>query len=363
MQLMANSVEAAYRDLVTSDVLRAVCEQVHFQRGDVLRSKGQHYRSMYLVTDGSVAIELDGDDGRPRTVISGPGTPVGEIGFLQGCVATATVTADSAVGALMMDNRALAQLSRDAPALAADLLRHLAETAQERTSYNLTHHPSVNLNPNTHAIDVYLCRGEEMLEKAKRLRYQVYCEELHRNSSHADHERKTLSDDLDTFGNTFIAVEGDEVIGTLRANVSSEGPLGVLEELYGMKASPFHPSATGICTKFIVKKAKRGSPAATKLISAVVRFGLQNSIKECYGDCIPSLLHYYKALGFVVSGPKFFHEENGPSLPLRLDVVKHGEKLSQDRGVRDDFKLYVKAQAIRLFDKIRDRGAKLLQPT
>ena len=38
----------------------------------------------------------------------------------------------------------------------------------------------------------------------------------------------------------------------------------------------------------------------------------------------PALLPYYKALGFKIAGQKFFHPENGPSHPMRLDLVKHG---------------------------------------
>ncbi|MFN8061240.1 MAG: hypothetical protein U0Q12_18915 [Vicinamibacterales bacterium] len=37
---------------------------------------------------------------------------------------------------------------------------------------------------------------------------------------------------------------------------------GELEELYSMPASSNHHHATGICTKFIVRKANRGGPVA-----------------------------------------------------------------------------------------------------
>ena len=49
-----------------------------------------------------------------------------------------------------------------------------------------------------------------------------------------------------------------------------------------MRASKHHPEATAVCTKFIVTKAKRGSPTSLKLISAVARYGLRNSVKETY---------------------------------------------------------------------------------
>jgi predicted GNAT family N-acyltransferase len=82
-----------------------------------------------------------------------------------------------------------------------------------------------------------------------------------------------------------------------------------------------HPQATAICTKFIVKRSRRGGPAAMKLISAMVRFGLRIDVKECYIDCIPALLPYYKALGFTIIGHQFFHRENGPSFPMTCSSI------------------------------------------
>jgi hypothetical protein len=73
-----------------------------------------------------------------KLVLSEPGSPIGEIGFLRGSSATATVTARTPTCALVIDDDMLARLEREQPAVNADLLRRLAETAQERTSFNLT---------------------------------------------------------------------------------------------------------------------------------------------------------------------------------------------------------------------------------
>jgi predicted GNAT family N-acyltransferase len=178
---------------------------------------------------------------------------------------------------------------------------------------------------------------------------------LGRHSPYADHDRKIIADHLDDAGNTFVAIEAGETIGTLRVNLCAHGPIGILEELYGMKASPHHPKATSICTKFVVKKSKRGSAASMKLIAAVVRYGIRNSVKECYIDCIPALLPYYKALGFRITGQEFFHRENGPSHPMVLDLAKHGESLSKEGGLRY-LSLIIRAQAIKWIDRIRGRA-------
>jgi predicted GNAT family N-acyltransferase len=341
------------RDIVTSNLFCTICQRVRFDSGEVIRRKGLHYSEMYLITGGQVEVDLETGDGASKMMLSDPGSPIGEIAFLRGCAATATVTALAATEALLISDETLSRLERDAPALTVEFLRHLAETAEERTSYNLTLFPRPIPSGHSSPLEIYLCRDKNMLENAKRLRYQVYCQELQRNSPYADHENKTISDDLDRFGHTFVAVEAAEIIGTLRTNFASQGPLGILTELYGMTTSPYHPEATCICTKFIVKRSRRGSAAASRLISALVRFGVQHSMKECFIDCVPTLLHYYKALGFTVAGKTFFHRENGPSVPMRLDVARHGATLSQENGARDDFKLYVKTHAIKLIERVR----------
>ena len=210
--------------------------------------------------------------------------------------------ARSPVRALVLDDPTLTRIEREQPALAVQLLCHLAEVAEERTSENLTFVSTPGSYADGRAIEVLLCRNPEMLEAAQRLRYEVYCEELERNSPYADHQRKTISDELDAAGHTFIAVENGETIGTIRANLPSQGPIGVLDELYGMKQSPYYPTRTAICTKFIVRKSRRRSLAAIRMIGAVARYGASHDIRECYADCVPGLLPYYRAMGFHSGG-------------------------------------------------------------
>lgn len=334
--------------------LESSCREVQFRPGERLRLGGQHYTDMYLLIDGKVEVDLVPGSRKDRLVLTGHGQPVGEIGFLRGSPATATVTALAPTRALLIDDPTLARLEAQQPAAIAALLRRLAEVADERTSQNLVLFPSAGIAGGG-GIEVLMCRDAEMLRRAQQLRYEVYCEELGRKSPFADHEKRIITDDLDRFGHTLIAIEAGEVIGTLRGNLPSEGPLGSLVQIYGMAASPHYPDGTAICTKFIVRKSKRGGPAAMKLISAMVRFGLRHGVKECFIDCVPSLLHYYQAVGFSVVGPKFLHRENGLSLPMAIDVVKHGPRLSTDQGPREYLKLFIKAQAIRVIDAVRGR--------
>lgn len=309
--------------------LSAYCPQRSFATGEVLRRNGQHYTKMYLITSGAVSVDL-GLGEAPLTPDIGPrGLPIGEIGFLKGLPATADVTASTDVTALEITDAELTEIESRAPDLAVELLRFLATTADERTSQNLELSAALPGGKNAQSIRILLCRDAEMHNAAQRLRYAVYCTELGRQSPNADHERHIIKDDLDEFGHTFIAVEDGQTIGTLRANRPSEGTIGILERLYGMKKSPHNPDATVICTKFIIATNKRTSAAGIKLISAFARFGVQHNLHECYIDCIPSLRPFYTGIGFRKSADKFLHRENGPSIPMMLDLVKSRRRIER----------------------------------
>jgi N-acyl-L-homoserine lactone synthetase len=340
---------------VWTPFLQSVCPSVLLNRGDALREKGQFYTDMFLLLDGSIEVDFKG--ARPKKILTVPagGLPIGEISFLRGVPATATVTASQPCRALIINDQVLHEVESWNAEAAVTLLRYLAEIEQERTSENLLFGAKSYLPNRGSAIEVRLCRNAGMLETAQRLRYRVYCEELGRKSPFADHQRKIITDEFDSFGHTFIALENERIVGTLRANIARDGSLGLAEELYGMRSSPHHPGATGICTKFIVEKSKRGSPVAMKLISAVVQYGLRREIKECYIDCVPTLLHYYRALGFKISGQKFLHRENGLSYPMVLDLDRHGRRLGEEQGVREYLKLFAKAQSIRFAELFRRR--------
>ena len=232
----------------------------------------------------------------------------------------------------------------------------MAEVAEERATFNFLTAKRGRSYAKASNIEVLICRTDEMLKRAQRLRYEVYCEELGRKSPYADHAQRIISDDLDRFANTFIAVDGDEVLGTLRSNEAGLGPLGILETLYGMNGSVHHPRATAVCTKFVVRKSRRGGATAFKLIAAVVKYGLERQVKECYIDCIPSLLPYYKAMGFVSCGQRFLHRENGPSDPLRLDLEKYGKRLATEMGPLSFLMFYLRAQFFKLGSRLAPAG-------
>lgn len=330
--------------------MAGLCERREFAPGDLLRKKGEHYRNMYLITDGEAAVELEPDNPSLTPIIRGPGQPIGEIGFLRGTPANAFVTARDGVHVLVIDDAILERIEDEKPELVVQLLQKLAEIADDRTSYSLTLADEHILDDKPQDIEVRLCRNAGQLVQAQQLRYEVYCGELGRNSPSANHEKKIIADKLDDFAHCFIALCKGEIIGTIRINYTKDGSLGALEGLYGMSDSSHHPGHTGICTKFIVKRAHRKGRTAMQLVSQATQFGLRHDMKECYIDCVPKLVHYYRAMGFKPSGKKFFHPENGPSLPMNLDLVRYGNVLAGDMGIQRMVKFYMKAKAMKIAD-------------
>lgn len=299
-----------------------------FQAGASIRSRGRLYPDMYIILQGQVNVEL-GDSLSAKLVSEG--FPIGEIGFLRGLPATADVTALRPTKMLVIDALAFSKFESEQPKIASELLKRLASIAEERSSYNLTYvDPSSSINDKKTTI--IICRDNHMLLAAQKLRYEVYCKELQRQSPFADHDTEIISDKLDSFGYTFLAIQGDEAIGTLRVNASSQGELSSLVHLYGMTRSPFYPQETAVVTKFIVKKTKRGTQTALKLILAAADFSCHNEWKEIYISCIVSLRPFYEKLGFTVSGDIFFSIDTGPNYPMKLSDRNAIDYFTNERG-------------------------------
>jgi hypothetical protein len=322
---MVNKQRPYFGDLGVLQVLGAFCRRIYFGPGDILRMRGHHYRDVYLITEGCVTLRPDGAGETMQAIERGPGETVGEASFLRGCAATATVTAKTGGSAVVVDDRALRRLEAEQPALAAGFYRYFPGTLEQWQVHGAAGIDGVQRSGPGTNIEVFLCRNDAMLTEACRLRYQEYCVELGRDSPNADHERKTIRDWLDDFGQTFIAVKDNQVVGTIRGNLSAEGSLGILEDWYGMDASIHHPQNTAVITKFAVRKSCRSSAVAMRLISAVRQYGKRLDVRECYIDCIPRLVPFFRLFGFRVAGRKFVHYENGPSYPMMVSLA-HNEK-------------------------------------
>lgn len=338
--------------------LRDFCEERVFAPGEQLRRKGEYYRHMYLLTEGDAVVDFGG--GTRDSVKVGPGSAIGEMSFLSGKPATAEVVSLTPVRALELDDATLERFESKRPDLIVALLRMLGAVMHERNAQDLIYAPGLASLERGASVEVLLCRDADMLGEAQALRYETYCVELGHNSVEADHERRNSADALDEKAYVFIARSGGGSIGTLRVNLASDGPLGMLERLYGMDRSAHHPTGTALCSKFVVKQGHRQGSAARQLIAAAVKLGLNHGVKELYVDATAQLLPFYRAMGFQYSAEKFFQRETGPSFPMMLDLSEHGAQFTEAMTPRQLFSLYVRSRFFKLADAVSASAARHL---
>jgi CRP-like cAMP-binding protein len=329
---VSSTGSSSTNEFIDPSLVREFCDEVVLAPGETLRTKGLLYATMYLLTAGEAEVAFDKTGKSAATITVGPGSPIGEISFITGVPATATVTAKTPTRAILITANAWREFEKKYPSTAVDLYRRLADVADGRLSHNVVFLGDETASQRKSSIEVVLCRSPQQLLEAQRIRYEVYCGELGRTSPYADHDKRTIADDLDGFGHVLLAIDNGAPVATLRVNATREGPLGALEELYGMASSPHHPQDTAISTKFIVKKDYRLGQASFHLMATALEFSQRFKIKHSFIDCVPHLLPFYRTLGFTQSAPAFLHRENGHSIPLMLDVERYAKRIARLTG-------------------------------
>jgi CRP-like cAMP-binding protein len=113
---------------IYADRLYPFCVRKNFSPGDVIRQNGHYYKDMYLITEGRVDVCLPGQ----MTIELGPGTPIGEIGFIWECCAVGTVIARTAVSAIVIDDGTLERMRRSDRDWVIDFCNFLTTVAEQR---------------------------------------------------------------------------------------------------------------------------------------------------------------------------------------------------------------------------------------
>jgi N-acyl-L-homoserine lactone synthetase len=157
-------------------------------------------------------------------------------------------------------------------------------------------------------------------EEAYRLRYRVYVEELGFPQQHADHQRRAVEDQFDASAVLLIAIFGDAVVGTVRSNYGSESAFGPFAALHRMhELGPLYPSKVSLTSKLIVDRGHRTGKVALALARSIFRIGVTLGIAVDFIDCQPTLVRFYRRLGYEQTRETpFEHPELGPRIPMRL---------------------------------------------
>ncbi len=113
----------------TKDLQRVAkaATEMNLPSGYKLTDQGQMGNEAFVLVDGSVTVRRNGK----RVTTLGPGAMVGELSLLDHGPRTATVTADTDLTVLVIDQRAFTALIDDVPALAHKLMASLAGRVRE----------------------------------------------------------------------------------------------------------------------------------------------------------------------------------------------------------------------------------------
>ena len=318
-----------YPDFVNA--LEHVARIVEFDDGAPLRIKGVFASDILLITKGQVDCILSEEGGIHIQI--GPGEIVGEIGFLTGKGANATLRAKGQVSTLSIDSAALGRLQREMPAAAAQILRHLATLMRERTEENLDLLDGLDTEDGS-AFEIVRCSTLDQIRMAQKVRYDVYCLEFGRSSPYADPEEGTIIDDLDKDGTSFLAYHESLPIGTVRVNLGRDSDFGSLTEIYGITDTKFSVTESSVITKYAIREALRGGSAYMRLFAAIAGFVHSTGVKAIFIDCVPELARFYATMGFERTAPDFLHYENGLSVPMVLDLDSYDARMSLEERIR-----------------------------
>jgi len=177
-------------------------------------------------------------------------------------------------------------------------------------------------------------RSAEARERVHRFRYRVYVEEMGIETPEADADRRILCDPLDAHAVCWALLDGDRVVGTVRAAVLSDVPDPTpLIERYEMKPAveAFGPEAIALSGRFMLDPELRGGTAILRLMSAAFDDARERGVRLTYGDCSPHLLGLYEHLGFRRYARAFMDPDYGFKVPILL-LLGDAEQLERVRS-------------------------------
>jgi CRP-like cAMP-binding protein len=109
---MVSLYELASPSLRYPECVHALLKEVSFGAGEVIHRAGECYKDRYLITELSLELRPKVDDDRAGAAVLGPGSAIGEMGFVNGFLATADVVAKTAVRALVIEGARLWRIQK-----------------------------------------------------------------------------------------------------------------------------------------------------------------------------------------------------------------------------------------------------------
>lgn len=149
------------------------------------------------------------------------------------------------------------------------------------------------------AIRILLADTPRLREQAFRFRYAFYSEEMQRAVAHTDHAAGLIEEPLDRSGHILLALDGEQIIGSLRYNVGVDANFGPAQAVFKLdRFGPFFPASVSLTGRLLIAPAYRGSSVAKRLAVRSYAHGLELGTKFDVISCKPRLRPFFERLGY-----------------------------------------------------------------
>lgn len=180
------------------------------------------------------------------------------------------------------------------------------------------------------AVVIRQVQTEEDHQAIARLRYDVYVEEMGKQPHDADHDNKTIIDDLDRFAVIMGAFDDGKAVATGRILPLTYLPADSFwREFYDTKAVPIEESKQVIYSKLIVRSDYRGTMVISQILVASYEHFRQLGTEFMYMHCAPNLVPIYEIIGCRRYKKGEIDPDVGFRLPMALVLgdVEHFQRV------------------------------------
>jgi N-acyl-L-homoserine lactone synthetase len=170
------------------------------------------------------------------------------------------------------------------------------------------------------ATKIHVVEGD-LWKIVRKLRYEVYVEELGFDPPGTDHSAQTISDELDEYSTTFALLDQHgQISGTVRCTRLSDVPnKTAFIERFGAQSfvDHFGTDAIASTSRFMFSPGHRRNSDILKLVSQSIKFGLEHGVRFNFGDTNPFLLDYFERLGYR----RYASPVNDPIFGFHVPIV------------------------------------------
>ena len=132
------------------------------------------------------------------------------------------------------------------------------------------------------------------------MRYEVYIAEQGKPYPEANHERRLLSDELDSDGTTILVEADGQIVGTVRANwLDSPVTSSKYHPFFGIEGfSAISPARIAVCSRLAALLEHRYQSARGLLFDSIYLRGLDRDTQLCFVACAKILVRMFRGYGF-----------------------------------------------------------------